>query len=226
MPWHAVLFDLDGTLIDTLDDLADATNRVLAARGYPVHPAAAFRYFVGEGARVLIERALPETARTPATIEACLAAFRADYGANWCVKTRPYAGIPELLDGLVARGIKLGVVSNKPHQNVLDLVTTLLGDWSFDQVLGQREGVPTKPDPTSTLEVAHALGLKPAEMVFLGDSGVDMLTAVAAGMYPAGALWGFRQADELLAAGAQVLLPNPQAVLDLFDRGHRAFVAG
>lgn len=226
MPWHAVLFDLDGTLIDTLDDLADATNRVLAARGYPVHPAAAFRYFVGEGARVLIERALPETARTPATIEACLAAFRTDYGTNWCVKTRPYAGIPELLDGLVARGIKLGVVSNKPHQNVLDLVTTLLGDWSFDQVRGQREGVPTKPDPTSTLEVAHALGLKPAEMVFLGDSGVDMLTAVAAGMYPAGALWGFRQADELLAAGAQVLLPNPQAVLDLFDRGHRAFVAG
>lgn len=225
MSWRGILFDLDGTLIDTLDDVADAANRVLAAHGYPVHPADAYRYFLGDGARALVERALPEDARSPTTIATCLAAFRADYGANWCVKTRPYPGIPELLGGLVARGIKLSVVSNKPHQNVLDLVTTLLGDWSFDQVRGQREGVPTKPDPTSTLEVAHALGLKPAEMVFLGDSGVDMLTAVAAGMYPAGALWGFREAEELLAGGAQVLLANPQAVLELFDRGHRAFEA-
>jgi phosphoglycolate phosphatase len=214
------LFDLDGTLIDTLDDLADATNRVLAARGYPTHPADAYRYFVGDGARRLIERALPETARTPATIGACLAAFRDDYGINWHVKTRPYLGIPALLDGLGARGIKLSVLSNKPHRNVVDLVDTLLNQWSFDLVFGQREGMPTKPNPTGALEVARALRVNPAEVLFLGDSGVDMLTAVAAGMYPAGALWGFRAADELLAAGAQVLLPNPPAVLDLFDRQH------
>lgn len=224
MSWRAIVFDLDGTLIDTLDDVADATNRVLQARGYPVHPADAYRYFLGDGARALVQRALPEAARTPATIESCLAAFRADYGINWCVKTRPYPGIPELLDGLVARGVKISVLSNKPHPNVVDLVATLLGRWRFDQVLGQRDGVPTKPNPTSALTVAQALEVAPAEAVFLGDSGVDMTTAVAAGMYPAGALWGFRAADELLAAGAQVLLPNPLAVLDLFDRDHPASV--
>lgn len=221
MFWRAILFDLDGTLIDTLDDLADATNRVLASQGYPPHPADAYRYYVGDGARRLIERALPETARTPANIEPCLAAFREDYGINWHVKTQPYAGIPTLLDGLVARGIKLSVLSNKPHQNVVDLVGTLLGQWSFDLVYGQREGVPTKPNPQGALEVARALQVNPVEVVFLGDSGVDMLTAVAAGMYPAGALWGFRAADELLAAGAQVLLPDPLAVLDLFDGTNR-----
>jgi phosphoglycolate phosphatase len=217
MSWRAILFDLDGTLIDTLDDLADATNRVLAAQGYPPHPVDAYRYFVGDGARRLIERALPETARTPANIDDCLAAFREDYGINWHVKTQPYPGIPALLDGLVVRGIHLGVLSNKPHQNVVDLVSTLLGPWSFDQVFGQREGVPSKPNPQGALEVARALQVNPAEVVFLGDSGVDMLTAAAAGMYPAGALWGFRAADELLSAGAQVLLPDPLAVLDLFD---------
>ncbi len=225
MSWRAIVFDLDGTLIDTLDDVADATNRVLTAHGYPAHPADAYRYFLGDGARALVQRALPETARTPATIETCLAAFREDYGINWCVKTRPYPGIPELLDGLVARGMKISVLSNKPHQNVVDLVATLLGGWQFDQVLGQREGVPTKPNPTSALNLAQALQVVPAQVVFLGDSGVDMTTAVAAGMYPAGALWGFREADELLAAGAQVLLPDPQAVLDLFDPRHRALVA-
>lgn len=217
MPWRAILFDLDGTLIDTLDDLADATNRVLIARGYPPHPAAAYRYYVGEGARVLIQRALPEPARTPANVEACLAAFREDYGINWRVKTQPYPGIPAMLDGLVSRGIQLSVLSNKPHNNVVDIVSTFLGRWSFDQVFGQREGVPTKPNPTGALEVARAMQVTPAEVVFLGDSGVDMLTAVAAGMYPAGVLWGFREAEELLAAGAQVLLPDPAAVLDLFD---------
>lgn len=220
MSWRAILFDLDGTLIDTLDDLADATNRVLAAFGYPTHPVDAYRYYVGEGARVLVTRALPETARTPTIIDACLAAFREDYGLNWRVKTQPYPGIPALLDGLVARGIKLSVLSNKPHHNVVDLVNTLLGRWSFDVVFGQREGVPTKPNPAGAHEVARALQVPPAEVVFLGDSGVDMLTAVAAGMYPAGVLWGFRAADELLAAGAQVLLSDPPAVLELFDRAN------
>lgn len=221
MPWQTVLFDLDGTLIDTLDDLADSINRVLAARGYPLHPTDAYRYFVGEGARVLVERALPAAARTAANVDACLAAFREDYARNWLVKTQLYPGIPALLDGLTARGIGLSILSNKPQRNVRDLVDALLGRWTFDQVLGQREGVPTKPDPAGALEVARALQVNPAEVLFLGDSGVDMLTAVAAGMYAAGALWGFRDADELLTAGAQVLLPNPPAVLDLFDHTNR-----
>ncbi|MCK6628329.1 MAG: HAD family hydrolase [Anaerolineae bacterium] len=213
MPYHAVLFDLDGTLLDTLADLGKAMNRVLVAQGLPGHPLEAYRYFVGEGARLLVTRALPENRRDEATIAACLAAFQADYNQNWRVETKPYPGIPEMLDALTARGLKLAVLSNKPYDFTVRCVRKLLPRWTFEPVFGLRETVPRKPDPAGALEIAACLNIPPAHFLYLGDTAIDMQTARAAGMFPVGALWGFRSAEELEESGAEVLLEEPLGVL-------------
>lgn len=213
MPYQAVLFDLDGTLLDTLADLGNAMNRVLAAQGLPGHPLEAYRYFVGEGARLLVTRALPENRRDEATIAACLAAFQADYNQNWRVETKPYPGIPEMLDALTARGLKLAVLSNKPHDFTQRCVHELLPRWTFEPVFGLRETVPRKPDPAGALEIAACLNIPPAHFLYLGDTAIDMQTARAAGMFPVGALWGFRSAEELVEGGAEVLLEEPLGLL-------------
>lgn len=216
MQYKAVLFDLDGTLLDTLEDLADSVNRVLAARGFPAHPVDAYRYFVGNGAAMLVRRALPEMVQgDEAAMAACLAAFKEDYGQHWRVKTKPYPGVLELLEALTARGIKRAVLSNKPHENTRQCVDALLPQAGFGAVLGQQASLPQKPDPAGALEVAAWLGTSPAAFLYLGDSGVDMQTAVAAGMFPVGALWGFRPREELEANGAQVCIASPLEVLDL-----------
>jgi len=213
MPYQAVLFDLDGTLLDTLADLGNAMNRVLAAQGLPGHPLDAYRYFVGEGARLLVTRALPENRRDEATIAACLDAFQADYDQNWRVETKPYPGIPDMLDALTARGLKLAVLSNKPHDFTVRCVHELLPRWTFEPVFGLRETVPRKPDPAGALEIAACLNLPPANFLYLGDTATDMQTARAAGMVPVGALWGFRSAEELAESGAEMLLEEPVGLL-------------
>jgi phosphoglycolate phosphatase len=215
MTYQAVLFDLDGTLLDTLADLGNAMNRVLAGRGFPTHPLDAYRYFVGEGARILVTRALPADRRDEATIESCLAAFAADYDQNWQVETQPYPGVAELLDALIARGLKLAVLSNKPHEFTVRCVSQLLPHWTFDAVLGQREGVPRKPDPAGAFEIAAQLKIPPANFLYLGDTFVDMETARAAGMFPVGVLWGFRPAEELQESGAQALIARPGELVGL-----------
>jgi phosphoglycolate phosphatase len=215
MTYQAVLFDLDGTLLDTLADLGNAMNRVLAARGFPTHPLDAYCYFVGEGARVLVTRALPEDRRDAATIESCLAAFAADYDQNWQVETQPYPGVAELLDALTARGLKLAVLSNKPHEFTVRCVSQLLPHWRFDAVLGQRERTPRKPDPAGAFEIAAWLKIPPTNFLYLGDTFVDMETARAAGMFPVGVLWGFRPVEELQASGAQVLIARPGELVGL-----------
>ncbi|NJN93606.1 MAG: HAD family hydrolase [Anaerolineales bacterium] len=215
MPYQAVLFDLDGTLLDTLADLGNAMNRVLAARSLPVHPLEAYRYFVGEGARLLVTRTLPENRRDEATIEACLAEFRADYDQNWQIETKPYPGVADMLDALTARGLKLAVLSNKPHDFSQRCVRDLLPRWSFNPVLGLRETVPRKPDPAGAFEIAACLNIPPANFLYLGDTATDMQTARAAGMFPVGALWGFRSAEELTENGAEVLIESPLDLLKL-----------
>ncbi|MCU0611605.1 MAG: HAD family hydrolase [Candidatus Eisenbacteria bacterium] len=215
---RGVLFDLDGTLLDTLEDIAHATNRSLAAGGFPTHEVRAYRRFVGDGVRSLIRRALPEDQRDEGTITACLASFLDDYGRTWNVATRPYPGIPEALEALVARGLKLAILSNKPDELTCLCVRDLLPRWRFDEVRGQRDGVPRKPDPASALEISRALDLRPDEFLFVGDSPVDMETAVAAGMVPVGVLWGFRSEDELRTAGAWALLHHPMGLIDLLVR--------
>ena len=211
----AVVFDLDGTLLDTLEDLGDAVNRVLTDRGFPAHPMEAYRYFVGDGSAVLIERALPESARGSDVYRDCLAAFMADYDRSWKVKTRLYDGISEMLDSLADLGIDMAILSNKSHGFTVNCVRDLLSKWRFKPVFGLRDDVPRKPDPTGALEISRLLGASPDRMIYLGDTAIDMQTAVSAGMFPVGALWGFRTREELEGNGAKALIQHPQELLNL-----------
>jgi phosphoglycolate phosphatase len=213
--YRAVLFDLDGTLLNTLKDIADSVNRILARSGFPQHPVDAYRYFVGDGMENLARRVLPADRRDPETVARTRAAIDAEYTQHEADTTRPYAGIPELLSALADRGIKMTVLSNKPDHSVQSTVAALLGDWHFDVVLGARPSMPIKPDPAGARDIAARLGIPPAQFLYLGDTGTDMKTAGAAGMYPVGALWGFRTADELLAAGAKTLAKEPTDLLKL-----------
>ena len=215
MSYKAVVFDLDGTLLDTLEDLADATNRALARFGFPAHELAAYNYFVGDGLRNLILRTLPEGHRDDETLAETIQAFQEEYGRNWADKTRPYEGIPELLDALTERGVPMAVLSNKPDEFTRLCVAKLLPRWSFEPVQGVSETNPKKPDPIGALVIAERLGIAPAEFLYVGDTNTDMKTANAAGMFAVGVTWGFRPAAELLAHGAKVLIDRPAELLDL-----------
>mgnify|MGYP001444737404 CR=1 FL=1 len=217
MPHKAVLFDLDGTLLDTLSDIGAAVNRVLAGKGFPAHELDVYRYFVGDGSAMLINRALPKEKRTDDVIRTCLAAYLEDYGRNWNVMTKPYEGIPEMLDALNDRGLKMAILSNKNHELAKRCTKELLSNWNFEVVIGQRNGVPPKPDPAGALEVAKRLNLPPVDFLYMGDSGVDMKTAVASGMFPVGVLWGFRSMGELRDNGSLALINRPSEILSLLD---------
>jgi phosphoglycolate phosphatase len=207
--FNAVLFDLDGTLLDTLEDLANSTNAVLERHGLPVHPLASYKYFVGDGVESLARRALPQDLLDDALLAECMAAIREEYGRRWHEKTHPYAGIAELLDTLTARGVRMAVLSNKPDQFTQLTVQYFLPHWRFDAVRGARAGKPKKPDPGVALEIAAELAVPPCEFLYLGDTNTDMATAIGAGMYPVGALWGFRPAEELIESGAKELIERP-----------------
>ena len=216
MKYRAVLFDLDGTLVDTLEDLGDSMNAALQAHGYPVHPLPAYRYFVGDGVENLVRRALPKTAGLDEHIVArVVPVMRAEYARRWKDKTRLYPGVAELLDALRERGVKIAVLSNKPHAATMEVVEHFLSAWHFDAAFGARAGVPIKPDPGAALEVARAVGVPPESVLYLGDTNTDMKTARAAGMFAAGALWGFRTAEELSESGAAALAAHPLDVLKL-----------
>lgn len=215
MKYKAVLFDLDGTLIDTADDIGDAANRVLSNRGFPTHSISTYRSFIGEGTRMLFTRALPEENRAQDLITACLQEFIEDYRYNYNQKTKLYDGVPELLDVLRVRGLKLAILSNKPDPMTKDCVAFFLSEWSFDVVLGQQDSIPRKPDPQGALEVAQRLGIPPSDFIYLGDTAIDMKTAVSAGMFPVGVLWGFRALAELKENGARVVIDTPMQFMDI-----------
>jgi phosphoglycolate phosphatase len=217
MPFRAIIFDLDGTLLDTLDDIANAANSVLATRGFPTHPNADYRTFIGEGVTMLMSRALPKTHQDEAMVQACVGAYVQEYERTWNALTKPYPGIAEMLDALVVRGLKLAVLSNKPDHFTQRRVDELLAKWAFDVVLGASDRFPRKPDPASAIETAKRLGVPPAECLYVGDSGIDMQTACAAHMCSVGALWGFRGQEELLKDGAQLLIKKPSEVLNLLN---------
>lgn len=216
--FSAILFDLDGTLLDTLADIADAVNRALASLGFPAHQKEAYRQFVGDGIAVLAQRVLPKERQSREDVQACLDAIGREYGRGLLVKTKPYRGIPELLAALTERKILCAIVSNKPHDLTLRSVDALLHGIPFGAVLGERSGMPVKPDPAVALEAASLLGVTPAQCAYVGDSGIDMQTAVKAGMYPVGALWGFRGREELVENGAKVLVERPMELLKMIDK--------
>jgi len=215
MACRAVLFDLDGTLLNTIQDLADSANNVLSRSGFPAHRVEEYKYFVGSGMRNTVTLALPQDHRDRSTVDSIYAQMEDEYSKNWPKHTLPYPGIPELLDILIAREIKLAILSNKPQQATEEMVLKLLTPWHFEVVLGAQPSFPLKPDPTAALQIAKWMNIDPSEFVYLGDSAIDMKTAVAAKMYPVGALWGFRTADELLSAGAEDLIYQPSGLLHI-----------
>ncbi len=217
MRYPAVIFDLDGTLLDTLADLADAMNAVLAGAGRAPQPLQAYRYFVGDGMEMLVRRATGLLQGEDALVEQFVAAMRAEYARRWERQTRPYAGVPELLDALSERGVAMAVLSNKPEPLTRLAVDRLLGRWEFRAVIGARAGAPRKPDPDGAWQIAAGFGLPPARIAYLGDTDTDMRTATAAGMLPVGAAWGFRPAAELRRAGAAHVIATPLELLPLLD---------
>ena len=218
MTYRAVLFDLDGTLINTLDDISNAANRVLMKRGFPTHRPDAYRYFVGDGVAELIKRAIPVEAQDDETIASCLQAFKEDYAQSWNVETKLYEGVSEMLDTLASHNMQMAILSNKPHEFTEKCVSEFLPHWNFQVVMGQQEALPLKPDPTGALEIARRLEVLPEETLYLGDTSIDMNTAKAASMFPVGVLWGFRPAKELVQSGALVLLEQPIQIIDILRR--------
>ena len=218
MHFTALLFDLDGTLLDTLQDLAESMNAVLARHGYPEHPTDAYRYFVGDGVAQLVVRALPEAARRDPVISDCVREMRDEYAQRWDTQTCLYAGIAALLDHLETMGIVKTILSNKPDDFTHRIVAKYLGDWSFTEVHGARESVPRKPDPTAAIAIAHRLSIPAERFLYVGDTNTDMETARSAGMHAVGALWGFRTERELRDSGAQTLVSKPEDVLSLLRR--------
>ncbi len=217
MKCRAVLFDLDGTLVDSLAGLAGAMNLLLERLGFPGHSLEKYKYFVGGGIAETIRRALPEPVCQTLPIDPLVADYRALYETTWRQKSPPYEGVPEMLAGLRKKGIKTAVLSNKSDDFTKRMAAGLFPGQEFTAVFGERPGIPRKPDPGAALEIAGRLAVGPGDFIFLGDSGIDMETAVRAGMYPAGALWGFRQAEELVGHGARVLLHHPLELLDLLQ---------
>lgn len=217
MGFAAAVFDLDGTLLDSLEDLADSMNEALVGLGFPAHPVPAYKYFVGDGMEVLARRVLPEAARDRDTLERLVAAMRRVYGGRWDHKTRPYAGVPQMLEALRARGLRRAVLSNKPDDFTRLTVERLLAPHTFDLVQGVSPDTPPKPDPAGALAVAARLGVKPEECLYLGDTATDMQTACRAGMCAVGALWGFRTRQELEENGARAVAEEPGQVLALLE---------
>ncbi|MGI6113193.1 MAG: HAD family hydrolase [Mahellales bacterium] len=215
MDFRAVIFDLDGTLLNTIDDLADSMNIVLEGLGFPSHGVEKYKYYIGDGLYNLVSRAIPRDSHDEDLIWRCIDRFRQEYNRRWGNKTRPYNGIPQLLDGLKDRSVPMAVLSNKPHEFTKIIVDKFFPQWHFSAVFGERKGIPKKPDPTSAWEICRILGMQPEEFLYIGDTNTDMKTARASNMYAVGALWGFRDADELLESGAQTLVERPVDVLRL-----------
>ena len=208
----AVIFDLDGTILDTLADLMGAVNGMLRYFGYPEHEDPGFhKLAIGTGMRNYVKKSLPpEVAVCEEKVDVCLTKMREIYAEHTSDLTRPYEGIEELLSKLSEAGIAINVLSNKPNVPTVSLVETWFSHHSFCHVYGEREGVPRKPDPIAALQIAESLGLLPEEMAFVGDSGVDMQTGTNAGMVPIGVLWGFRSREELISNGAVYVAESPE----------------
>lgn len=224
MRLEAAIFDLDGTLADTLEDIGEAMNEALRRLGQPTHPWDAYRAFVGEGVVKLAQAALPPDRQELAP--RAVAEFRAHYSAHIVDHTRPFPEIPSALDALVQRGIRLAVLSNKLDAMTRRIVEVCFSRWRFDPVFGEREGVPKKPDPSAAGEIAEALGVKPARIAFIGDTAIDIHTARRAGMYAVGVSWGFRPPEELAEAGADAILTTPRELIDLFDEPESTALRG
>ncbi len=214
MMLKAVIFDLDGTLLNTLDDLMNAANHVCVKNGWPTFTSGEIRHMVGNGIPKLVERFTPEGEQTPEKIAESVRAFAAYYDAHKMDKTAPYPGVLKTLETLRKAGMKLAVFSNKADDFCPALVRHYFGDV-FDAVRGKRVGVPAKPDPTGVFDLLSELGVLAEETVYVGDSDVDVLTGHNAGLRVCGVTWGFRGREELTCAGAELLAGDSEELTAL-----------
>lgn len=212
-----MLFDLDGTLLDTLHDIADAANLILKKEGFATHPVESYKYFIGDGLEKMVFRALPEDCRSEETVKRVFQNVRQYYFNNWDIKTNAYPGIPELLDALQHEGMKLTVLSNKVHDVTSRMIPRFFENIAFEIVLGSRPGVPRKPDPTAALEISERIDIPAEKFIYLGDTATDMKTARRAGMFAVGAAWGFRTKEELVENGAMAVIEEPGNLLELLQ---------
>ena len=210
-----VIFDLDGTLLNTIADLATATNQALEHFGFPTHPTDAYRFFVGNGINKLFERALPEGKRTEEQVLRIRSRFLPYYNEHNTDFSTPYPGIPEVLHTLQSHGILLAVASNKYQSATEKLISHYFPTLRFEMVLGQREGIPVKPDPTIVNDILHATDLSATDALYVGDSGVDMQTALQAGVDAVGVTWGFRPRTELEAFHPKAIINQSEELLTL-----------
>jgi len=209
---RAIVFDLDGTLIDSLPDIALALDRALADAGLPPPPRELVRTWIGGGARVLITRAV---AHAPELVEPLLAGFRKHYAHAPVVESVVYPGLAEALDRLVAAGHLLAVLTNKPHDLAMPICAQLLARWPFAAIVGARPGEPLKPDPAAALALAVRIRIAPAHCVMVGDAATDIATARAAGMRAVAVAWGYRPRDELVAAAPDAIADDPSELVAL-----------
>lgn len=210
-----VIFDLDGTLLNTISDLGNAANHALAVNDFPTHSGASYPMMVGNGVRKLIERALPAEHRDDRTVDRLLTDFRAYYDEHLCDTTLPYPGIPELLGALTARSVNMAVASNKYEEATRRLIEHFFGDISFAAVCGSVDGVPRKPDPSIVFRILGECPTPKAETLYVGDSAVDIETARRACIESVGVSWGFRSVRELTAAYADHIIQSPDEIISL-----------
>jgi phosphoglycolate phosphatase len=213
--YHAVIFDLDGTLINSLYDIADSMNIVLDSHGFPTHDYDRYRLLIGKGLKNLSENAIPEENRNAETIGKVFEDMIRVYGQNVVNKTVLYKGIPELLDYLQNNGYKIAILSNKAHELTTSIAKKILSKWKIDFILGSKPEIPRKPDPTGAFICSEQLEIEPEYILYLGDSGVDMQTANSAGMTAVGVSWGFRSRQELTENGAKYIIDKPEQLKDL-----------
>lgn len=212
-----VIFDLDGTLLDTMADLANATNQALERCGYPTHPVDAYYQFVGNGINKLIARALPEASSNEENVLRIRSLFVPYYNEHNADCSRPYPGIMELLCNLQSRGVRIAVASNKYHEATMKLVRHFFSGIHFSVILGQREGVLIKPAPDIVYDILRETGIDAEQALYVGDSGVDMQTALNAGVESVGVTWGFRSEEELRECGAMHIVHKAEEVLHIAE---------
>lgn len=217
MTFKAVIFDLDGTLLNSVEDIADSLNFTLKHHGLKEHSTEEVKDWIGEGAVELMRKAIPADKMKHLDIQRFLWEYRESYRINCTVKSRLYDGIPSMLDALVSRKIQLNILSNKPDELTILVSRHFFHRWKFQNILGMRDKVPRKPDPTAAIEIARNLGMHTSELLYIGDSGIDIETARNAKMKVVAVSWGFRMKTELELLKPDYIIDKPEELIEIID---------
>lgn len=214
MKFKGIIFDLDGTLVNSLEDISDAMNKVLQGLNFPTHTYDTYQYFIGSGLRNLVSKALPATNNSDEQIEICFECMINEYREMCTIKTKPYEGIVELLENFTSQNIKMAVFSNKADELTKKIASEIFPNH-FDQAIGLSTEALKKPNPFEALEIGKKWNLKPEEILFVGDSDIDMQTAVNANMFPVGVTWGYRTEEELKNSGAKLVVNTASELINI-----------